>query len=52
MTKNLGSEWIYLTNNVFSFEWGSTPLNLSIPDEKVFVTRDANLNKNSVDLNK
>ena len=45
MTKDLGQEWTYVTNYVFDFEWGTTKSALEkgvkIPDERIFVTRDA-----------
>jgi Sortilin, neurotensin receptor 3, len=45
VTKDLGQEWTYLTNYVFDFEWGASKIakssGIDIPDERVFVTRDA-----------
>lgn len=45
VTKDLGQEWTYLTNYVFDFEWGQSKFALNnkveIPDQRVFVTRDA-----------
>lgn len=44
-TKDLGQQWTYLTNYVFDFEWGTSKHALDngiqIPDERLFVTRDA-----------
>ena len=44
-TKDVGEEWNYVTNYVFDFEWGQSALavqhGIRIPDERVFVTRDA-----------
>ena len=45
VTKDLGTEWIYVTNYVFDFEWGTSTSavaqGIKIPDERIFVTRDA-----------
>ena len=45
ITKDLGQEWSYLTNYVFDFEWGASKFaaekGIKIPDERIFVTRDA-----------
>ena len=44
-TTDVGEEWNYVTNYVFDFEWGQSALavqnGVSIPDTRVFVTRDA-----------
>lgn len=43
-TKNVGAEWIYITNYVFDFEWGQSTYakeqGVSIPDDRIWVTRD------------
>ena len=44
-TKDIGENWNYMTNYVFDFEWGTSKLafesGAAIPDDRVFVTRDA-----------
>lgn len=44
-TTDVGEEWNYVTNYVFDFEWGQSALavqnGISIPDTRIFVTRDA-----------
>lgn len=44
-TKNLGEEWNFITNYVYDFEWGTSQYAVNkgykIPDERIFVTRDA-----------
>jgi len=44
-TKTMGEEWTYITNYVYDFEWGQSRYALErgikIPDERIFVTRDA-----------
>ena len=43
-TKDVGEEMNYITNYVFDFEWGQSPLakdtGIVIPDERIFITRD------------
>lgn len=41
-TKDMGENWNYMTNYVFDFEWGATSMDTtkSIPDERVFITKD------------
>ena len=43
-TKNIGAEWIYVTNYVFDFEWGQSisakAAGIAIPDDRIWVTRD------------
>jgi len=43
-TKNIGAEWIYVTNYVFDFEWGQSSVakqnGVTIPDDRIWVTRD------------
>ena len=48
VTKNMGEEWTYITNYVYDFEWGQSKFAvdnakkaLKIPDERIFVTKDA-----------
>ena len=38
----MGENWHYMTNYVFDFEWGASlqDTTKSIPDERVFVTKD------------
>ena len=44
-TKDIGENWTYLTNYVFDFEWGQSPVavenSFHIPDERIWVTRDS-----------
>lgn len=44
-TKDVGENWTYITNYVFDFEWGQSNVAVEngfhIPDERVWVTRDA-----------
>ena len=48
-TTDVGENWTYLTNYVFDFEWGQSPKavedGIKIPDERIFVTRDASNKK-------
>lgn len=56
LTRNLGQEWNYLTNYVFDYEWGSSKYakdeGVKIPDERIFVTRDATNDSNQKIANK
>ncbi len=51
-TKDVGEEWNYITNYVFDFEWGTSPLaaknGISIPDERIYVTRDDTNTKHQI----
>ena len=51
-TKDVGEEWNYLTNYVFDFEWGGSPIaaqnGIHIPDERIYVTRDDTNNKHQI----
>ena len=44
-TKDMGQNWIYITNYVFDFEWGQSKVavenSVKIPDDRIWVTRDA-----------
>ena len=49
-TKDVGENWTYITNYVFDFEWGQSAravaeLGNLIPDDRIFVTRDASNKK-------
>lgn len=48
-TKDAGENWNYITNYVFDFEWGSSPLadynQIDIPKDRIWVTRDATNNR-------
>ena len=54
-TKDIGENWNYITNYVFDFEWGQSTTavenGFEIPDDRVWVTRDAN-NKKHQNLGK
>jgi len=48
-TKDIGENWNYMTNYVFDFEWGQSTTavenQVEIPDDRVWLTRDANNKK-------
>ena len=51
-TKDVGEEWNYITNYVFDFEWGASPIaaqnGINIPDQRIYVTRDDSNTKHQI----
>jgi hypothetical protein len=39
-TTNLGREWNFMQSYVFDFEWAASPSSSTIPEQRVFLTKD------------